>query len=325
MRTPGPLPDPLRGVPFTVREALRSGVTPKRLDRSDLAAPFYGVRVPAAHDATIGPAELVTIAGDARWQRLERLALARAQAYAPRMPAQAVFSHASAARIHGLPLPRRLAGDLTVHIAVNDSLLRPRTRGVRAHLVPPGRQTMTVVNGMRTLSAVDTWCSMATVLTADELIVMGDGLVRRRRPLATMTELERAVQAYAGRHGAPLLRAAHALVRPRTDSPRETELRLALVRAGLPEPEINRWVLDARGRRLRLGDMLYPEQRILVEYDGAHHFEDVGQRRKDIDVLDEIVAAGWRVIRAHRGHGHDRYATVVARVRTALTERGWLR
>lgn len=177
------------------------------------------------------------------------------------------------------------------------------------------------VAGLPLLTAVDAWCSLSTMLTVDELVVMGDALVRRQRPVATLPQLDQAVEGYAGRHGAKRLRAAHDLVRPRTDSPPESELRLALVHGGLPEPQINGWVCDARGRPLRLGDLLYRQRRILIEYDGAHHFEDLHQARKDIDVLDDAVAAGWRVIRAHRGHRRDGFSAVVERVRIALQER----
>lgn len=48
MRRAAPLPPELSGRPFTVREALALGVTPKRLRSADVWAPFRGVRVPVA-------------------------------------------------------------------------------------------------------------------------------------------------------------------------------------------------------------------------------------------------------------------------------------
>lgn len=49
-----------------------------------------------------------------------------------------------------------------------------------------------------------------------------------------------AVEQLAGRRGTPALRRALERVRARTDSPKETEIRLAIIDAGLPEPEV-RW------------------------------------------------------------------------------------
>lgn len=324
MRTPSPLPEPLRGRPFTSAQAADAGLNPERLRRSDLVAPFHGVRVPVGHEAVISPVDLADPGGrEDGWSRFRELAIARARAVAPRIPEQAVFSHTTAARLHGLPLPERLGRDLTVHVSTSDPRIRPRIRGVRGHLVPAGRQRREWINGMRVTTSLDTWCAMSTLLGVEELTVMGDALVCRRNPRATPGDLAAAVRGYAGRTGVRRLREARGLVRPRTDSPYETRVRLALLRAGLPEPEINGWVCDERGRPLRLGDMLYREYRVLIEYDGAHHFDDPRQFRKDIDVLDEAAAHGWRVIRAHRGHRRAGFAPVVDRVRRALIERGW--
>lgn len=164
------------------------------------------------------------------------------------MPADAVFSHLTAAHIHGLPIPHRLTGELVVHVSVADRASRPRRSGVVAHLVPSGTQRVVRVGGLLTTTAVDTWCALSTTLSLDELVVVGDALVRRTAPLATMEQLRSTVTRHAGRHGATRLRAASALVRPRTDAAPETELRLAIVRAALPEPVINGWVVSQSGR-----------------------------------------------------------------------------
>ena len=67
------------------------------------------------------------------------------------------------------------------------------------------------------------------------------------RPPATLDELRDAVARHAGRRGHRALVAALELVRPGTDSPAETELRLDLVEFGLPEPVVNLPIFDESG------------------------------------------------------------------------------
>ncbi|MEO6943359.1 MAG: hypothetical protein ABI053_01450 [Lacisediminihabitans sp.] len=78
--------------------------------------------------------------------------------------------------------------------------------------------------------------------------------------------MEVAVAAWCGQNGATALRAALPLVRLRVRSPRETLLRLLLLDAGLPEPEINFWVYDTRGEFLAECDLVYPEHKVALEY-----------------------------------------------------------
>ena len=62
--------------------------------------------------------------------------------------------------------------------------------------------------------------------------------------------------------------AALELVRPGSESPKETELRLLLIRGGLPEPELNVDVVGKNGRFIGRGDLVYRRHKVLVEYDG---------------------------------------------------------
>ena len=54
-------------------------------------------------------------------------------------------------------------------------------------------------------------------------------------------------------------------------SPGETRLRLALVRAGLPEPELNVRLYGVDGRYLGKPDIVYRRQRVVFEYEGDGH------------------------------------------------------
>ena len=89
---------------------------------------------------------------------------------------------------------------------------------------------------------------LATVLSADELVIGGDSLRLRARAgvscsrddsLCSIDVLRSMVERHPGSRGVRKARAAVELIRVGADSPPETRLRLALVRAGLAEPVLN--------------------------------------------------------------------------------------
>lgn len=250
--------------------------------------------------------------------------LDRCRQYASRMPASHFFSHQTAAALHSIPLPWRFAPGGPLHVSAFEPEQEPRMRGVAGHTVQPGLATVGLAHGLRVTSPADTWCELSTLLTIDELIVVGDRLLGRQNPLCTMQELRSAVTAFAGRRGVRRLREAFVDVRPRVDSPKETELRLLLVRGGLPEPQINAIIRNRYGAQIAIGDLVYPEFRTLVEYDGQQHRTDDRQYETDSDRIQEILDENWRVVRVLKDHLRYRPATVLTRVRSALIHGGWV-
>ncbi len=250
------------------------------------------------------------------WKRLRRAIIAHARIEYARFAVGAAFSHLTAAVLHRFPLRTGRLDPSVLHVTTYADNARRRRKGLQVHPMPRDERRVKV-KGMMATHPVDTWCALSAILSIDELIVIGDHLVRRQHPDATMDDLRRAVARYAGRHGAKKLRLALELVRPRTDSPKETELRLTLVRGGLPEPAVNVPVRDGAGRHIKLGDLVYEDERVLVEYDGEQHRTDPAQYAKDARDLERAQAAGWRTIRIRRD---DRVpAAIVARVRAALS------
>ena len=96
MPHPRPLPESLAGLPFTVSDALAVGVGRDRLERSDLTAPFIGVRARAA--LVIDP--------------LTRVRLALLGCGEP------AFASGASAAIVMVSLPSRYLGATIVEIAV---------------------------------------------------------------------------------------------------------------------------------------------------------------------------------------------------------------
>lgn len=215
MKRPAQLPPAIDGRAFTVAEAVEAGLSAGRLRRSDLDSPFRGIYAP--------PRTLITP---------ESLILA----YALRMSPAHFYSHVTAALIYGLPLPAALRRSSTLHVSTEFAALRHGSTGIIGHHVAPGCVHVVDVYGLRVTSPVDTWCQLATLLELDDLIRVGDALVRRTQPFATVPALQNGADRYAGKRGAKTLRQALLSIRPGVRSPEETDARLLRLRGKPTEP-----------------------------------------------------------------------------------------
>jgi very-short-patch-repair endonuclease len=65
-------------------------------------------------------------------------------------------------------------------------------------------------------------------------------------------------------------------------------------------------------------DLAWPDQRVVVEYEGAYHFDGL-QIAKDDRRYERLIAAGWRVIRLSAVDLRDMDA-VVSRIAQALAQ-----
>ena len=91
-------------------------------------------------------------------------------------------------------------------------------------------------------------------------------------------------------------REAAAYVRPGVDSPMETRLRMLLVLAGIPEPEVNLTLRDVDGEPVRRFDLSWPGVKVVVEYDGRHHVVREDAWERDLDRRESMDADGWRLL-----------------------------
>jgi len=237
-----------------------------------------------------------------------------------------VVSHATAALLWGFPVPAAVADLDVVHLTS-----RPGNRAVRRKNVVGHQQWLEpeeIVAGSRVhcTSPLRTWFDLASILSLEDLVIAGDFLLQRRHPLATLDEFDAYLSGRKGRPGYPKAMRARELLRAGTDSPKETELRLLLVRHGLPEPAINVPMFDATGGWIQDPDLSYEQERVAIQYDGGHHATPA-QRRSDIFRDENARDAGWRVVVLTQWDltpfGPGKEPTAVTRVRAALMERGW--
>lgn len=248
--------------------------------------------------------------------------IARALAYAPRLHADQFFSHETVFGLIGAPTPdwpRRLG----LHVATHRPSREPRVHGVCGHRFQTRESAaVTDARGLRFEHPVRAWRQAGATWTFDDLVAAADFLVSGDRPWATVDDLRREIEIMGDvRHG--LLRSALGAVRGGVRSPRETRLRLMLVRAGLPEPAIGWNLYDANGTFVAELDMAYVRYRVAPEYDGRVHAFDDRQFAKDADRWDAIRGQGWdhvRVLNHHMQHGGS---AAVRKVGDALLRAGW--
>jgi hypothetical protein len=104
------------------------------------------------------------------------------------------------------------------------------------------------------------------------------------------------------------------LVDAGAESPKETWLRLLLIRVGFPRPQTQIPVLSPDGCRWYYLDMGWEDIKLAAEYDGDHHRSDPVVFAYDIRRLDDLRELGWTIIRVAARHRSD---DVVSRVRRA--------
>ncbi|TKR26668.1 DUF559 domain-containing protein [Cellulomonas hominis] len=273
-----PLPPPLTSRPFTVAEGRDAGLSPAQLRRASLRAPTRGVRSAAVAPA---PDDVVR----------------RCHDVVPVLPLGTVFCHVTALALLDVPLPVGLDARGPLHVQVGPGCTPPRRAGVRSHVRPARDVGSRVVSGLPVLAPEAVLVQLAATVPARELVVLGDALVRRRRPLCTPAGLAAAVEALPpGTRGVRRLREAVQHVRPGTDSPMESRLRWILVQAGLPCPEVNTLVRSEDGWVVAMPDLAYVRERVAIEYDGDVHRTDRDTWRRDIARRQALEALGWRVI-----------------------------
>lgn len=224
----------------------------------------------------------------------------------------------TAARIHRIPIPHRLETRSDIDVTVAAASV-PRRIGVIGHRTAR-LPALVVREGVPVVPVEQAWLQLAPFLSLDEQIVAGDFLVRRKRPASTLENLAATASAAAGLPGAARARDALEEIRPGTDSPPESKLRLVIVRAGLPEPIIGHTVYF-QGHFVGTPDLAFVKERIALDYDGSIHRDDERVYTDDVERRQLFADAGWRYITVTRENLRVPRG-LLARLERLLRERG---
>lgn len=324
--TPSHLPRAL-GAHFSVAGGREAGLTRRRMRAKDLDRPFHGARRTVADIYS----EQEAIAGDTAPLAITRSDMRRVRAKALsflQVAAPGSFvCGASAAMLRGYPV----ATSSELDVAVVAPRRAPKGRGVKGRRLEPHLVDIEVVDGIPASTPASTWAMLGRDLSLRKLIILGDAIVRiprdergiphPERAGATIDQLQASIDA-GSRAGVKKLRAALDRIRVGCSSPLETEYRLDSEDAGLPEPELDVDIRDARGRRLGISEFAYPRYGVVVEIEGDHHRSSKQQWNRDLQKYRDYANAGWEVVRL-AAHDIRTRRTAVHIVRDALIRRGW--
>jgi hypothetical protein len=274
--------------PFIGREALDSGLLSRHQLRSRYVAVYPGVYMPVDVQMTARQR------ASAAWLWSKR---------------RGVLAGRSAAAVHRAKW-------------LNDSA--PAELIYANRHVPAGLRTwsdaiaddeMTVVDGMTTTTAARTALDLARRNPLDRAVAEIDALARATR--LKLADVEVLAERYRTHPGIKRARTALDLVDPGAESPRETWLRLLVIRNGFPRPQTQIPVYDQYGALVAVPDLGWEDRKIGMDYEGEHHRGPV-RFNKDIRRHDALTELGWIDIRVT---SLDTEAGIIHRLRTAWDTR----
>jgi hypothetical protein len=216
-----------------------------------------------------------------------------------------------------------------IHISRRAGKTMPRRSGAIGHETNLLDDEVCCVDGLPITTRVRTWLDISRRMSMDELTVVADHLLRiprpdlegRSEPYAKHADLAAMLERHKGTPGIRKARLALEESRVGSDSAPETRLRLAILRAGLPEPALNQVVALAPGIS-RQPDMAFEDYEVAAEYEGAGH-SSPDQIVRDISREEDFSQAGWIQVRISKRHMTDDARTAVGKIRAALVSRGW--
>lgn len=243
----------------------------------------YGCYVRASRWKTFGP----------KRQAKERI-VAHAHGTLTTSTGGFVYSHLSAARLHGLFL---WGVDDKVHIL---HPVRPSAdrwgKDVRGHTDGFSEDEVVLVHGLRTTNLERTIYDCARMLSYPKALVIVDHGLRNG---ADMANLVRMASHSDGKRGIRTLRKALENADPRAESAGETLTRELLQRLRIrpPQPQVE---VRSRVGRHRM-DFAWEEEKLALEFDGRTKYFDFNptdevifqERRREKALVEE----GWRFIR----------------------------
>ena len=230
----------------------------------------------------------------------------------------AALSYASAAALHGIRVSAAARADVTVPRP--SSLARP---GIRLHRhLELTAADITEVDGIPVTSVSRTLLDLAAMrsVTPGQLErACEQAVIRGSFDMRAMAELLRRSK---GVRGVRRLRAVLARGDLGEDVPAsglERRYRDLCASAGLPRPEINRWIL--LGDDYHQVDFLWRRERVVIEADGARYHSTGWQRARDAHRDELLEAHGFRHGRVTEDQIKDEPNDAVNAARNLLSNR----
>jgi hypothetical protein len=157
------------------------------------------------------------------------------------------------------------------------------------------------IDGIRVTTPARTALDLACRYPTDRAVAAIDALARATR--LEIAEVELLADRYKGRRGIRRARTALDLVDPGAESPRETWLRLVVIRHDFPRPQTQIPVYDEFGVLVAVFDLGWEDLKIAMDYEGAHHWMSRARINHDIRKAEAVAELGWIDLRVTADDG----------------------
>jgi hypothetical protein len=229
-------------------------------------------------------------------------------------PPGAVASHRTAAALWGLEVPMQDPTDRKIDLTVPLASRAESRADRRVYRSDLPSAAVTRRELMPVTAPARTWRDLAAVLQPGPLLAVTDQLLIQ---LCSREELAAELRSRPTGRGSARARMVLPLGDDRAESPMESVVRWLIHAAGLPAPVLQYRVLDADGRFLGRADLAWPEQKLLVEFDGDGHRE----RRiwvEDLRRQNGLIIGDWRLLRFSSADVYGRPSAVLDEIRAGL-------
>jgi hypothetical protein len=243
------------------------------------------------------------------WAGLEESALLMLTAVARRLPKGAAFSGLTAAWLHGLDVEPCDP----IEVTIPKSIRSGHRVGASIRRAALAGEEIVLRRRQPTTSAIRSVVDLGSRDLLTEGVVAADMFLHAK--LVAIAQLRTHIDKHRRAKGIVRLRRVADLAEPKAESPMETRLRMLLVLAGLPRPEVQVPIVDDQRRPLGRPDLFYPIQRLAIEYDGGNHRDRlISDNRRQ----NGLVGAGIRFLRFTAADVCGTPDTVVLQVRHSL-------
>jgi very-short-patch-repair endonuclease len=244
-----------------------------------------------------------------RWVGLQESPQVMLTAVARRLPAGAAFSGRTAAWLHGLDL----APCDPIEVTIPEPTGSGRRAGASVRRAGLASDEIVMRRGLPATSALRTVVDLGGRNPLTEGVVAVD--LALHAGLVTVAKLRMHVAEHSGAKGVARLRRVIELAEPKAESAMETRLRILLVLARLPRPEVQVSIHDDKGRFLARPDLLYRLQGLAIEYDGGNHRDRLVEDNRR---QNGLIGAGLRLLRFTAADVYGNPDLIAMQVRHAL-------
>ena len=223
------------------------------------------------------------------------------EATLPKITAQAVLSHQSAACLFGITLwPKGLRA---VRITIPGASSGHRRPSLHSYRAPLDEDEIITVGGYRITSAARTLIDLGRSVPFESAVVAADSALHRG--LCSPDDLANAARRAPRRPGMRNAVQMAAFADGRSESAGESRSRVLFRAVGLPRPESQFRVMNESGAQIARADFGWPEFGTVGEFDGAQKYgrllrpgQTAGEQvfREKLRE-DEIRRLGWKVVR----------------------------